>query len=252
MIEFKNVSKSFKDITVLKNISFEIEKGKLVVLIGLSGCGKTTTLKMINRLIEPTTGTIKINGEDISKKNKIKLRRNIGYVIQQTGLFPHMTIRENIEIIARVDKRPPEEITRRTAELMDMIGMDETYLDRYPNELSGGQQQRVGVARAFSLDPDIILMDEPFSALDPITRNALQEELITLQAKAKKTIVFVTHDMSEAIKIADKICIMHKGEIVQYDTPENILKYPANDFVTEFVGKIVFGNLLNTSVPKTL
>ncbi|NMA65921.1 MAG: betaine/proline/choline family ABC transporter ATP-binding protein, partial [Clostridiaceae bacterium] len=223
--------------TVLKNISFEIEKGKLVVLIGLSGCGKTTTLKMINRLIEPTSGTIKINGEDISKKNKIKLRRNIGYVIQQTGLFPHMTVRENIEIIARVDKRSPEEITRRTTELLDMIGMDETYLDRYPNELSGGQQQRVGVARAFSLDPDIILMDEPFSALDPITRNSLQEELITLQSKAKKTIVFVTHDMSEAIKIADKICIMHKGEIVQYDTPENILKYPANDFVTEFVGK---------------
>lgn len=237
MIEFKHVSKKFKDVAVLKDISFNIEKGKLVVLIGLSGCGKTTTLKMINRLINATSGTITINGEDILKKNKIKLRRNIGYVIQQTGLFPHMTIRENIEIIARVEQKSPKEITNRTTELMDMVGMNESFLNRYPNELSGGQQQRVGVARAFSLDPEIILMDEPFSALDPITRTSLQEELVNLQSKVKKTIVFVTHDMSEAIKIADKICIMHKGEIVQYDTPENILKYPANDFVTEFVGK---------------
>lgn len=237
MIEFKHVSKKFKDITVLKDISFNIDKGNLVVLIGLSGCGKTTTLKMINRLINTTSGTITINGEDISKKNKIKLRRNIGYVIQQTGLFPHMTIRENIEVIARVEQRPLEQITDRTAELMDMVGMNESFLDRYPNELSGGQQQRVGVARAFSLDPEIILMDEPFSALDPITRASLQEELVNLQAKVRKTIVFVTHDMSEAIKIADKICIMHKGQIVQYDTPENILKYPANDFVNEFVGR---------------
>jgi osmoprotectant transport system ATP-binding protein len=237
VIQFKQVSKKFKDTTVLKDISFEIEKGKLVVLIGLSGCGKTTTLKMINRLINATSGTITINGEDVSKKNKIKLRRNIGYVIQQTGLFPHMTIRENIEIIARAEKRPSEVITKRTKELMDMVGMDNSFLERYPNELSGGQQQRVGVARAFSLDPEIILMDEPFSALDPITRTSLQEELVNLQAKVKKTIVFVTHDMSEAIKIADKICIMDKGKIVQYDTPENILKYPANDFVSEFVGK---------------
>ena len=237
MIEFKEVSKKFKDTTVLKEISFEIEEGKLVVLVGLSGCGKTTTLKMINKLIQATTGSITINGEDISKKDKIKLRRNIGYVIQQTGLFPHMTIRENIEIIAHAEKRPEDEITKRTAELLDMVGMDESFLDRYPNELSGGQQQRVGVARAFALDPDIILMDEPFSALDPITRNSLQEELVSLQEKVQKTIVFVTHDMSEAIKIADKICIMDKGEIIQYDTPENILKNPANDFVTEFVGE---------------
>lgn len=237
MIEFKQVSKKFKDTTVLKEISFEIEKGKLVVLVGLSGCGKTTTLKMINRLIPATSGTITINGGDISKKDKIKLRRNIGYVIQQTGLFPHMTIRENIEIIPRAEEKPEEEIEERTSELMDMVGMDDSFLDRYPNELSGGQQQRVGVARAFALDPDIILMDEPFSALDPITRNSLQEELVSLQAKVKKTIVFVTHDMSEAIKIADKICIMDKGKIVQYDTPENILKNPANDFVTEFVGE---------------
>jgi osmoprotectant transport system ATP-binding protein len=237
MIEFRQVSKRFKDTTVLKDITFDIEKGKLVVLIGLSGCGKTTTLKMINRLVKATSGTITINGEDVSKKDKIKLRRNIGYVIQQTGLFPHMTIRENIEIIAHAEKRPIEDITKRTAELLDMVGMDDSFLDRYPNELSGGQQQRVGVARAFALDPEIILMDEPFSALDPITRTSLQEELVSLQAKVKKTIVFVTHDMSEAIKIADMICIMDKGKIIQYDNPENILKNPANDFVGEFVGK---------------
>ena len=237
MIEFRQVSKRFKDTTVLKDITFDIEKGKLVVLIGLSGCGKTTTLKMINRLVKATSGTITINGEDVSKKDKIKLRRNIGYVIQQTGLFPHMTIRENIEIIAHAEKRPAEDISKRTAELLDMVGMDDSFLDRYPNELSGGQQQRVGVARAFALDPEIILMDEPFSALDPITRTSLQEELVSLQAKVKKTIVFVTHDMSEAIKIADMICIMDKGKIIQYDNPENILKNPANDFVNEFVGK---------------
>lgn len=237
MIKFTNVSKKFKDVQVLKDISFEIEKGQLVVLIGLSGCGKTTTLKMINRLIKPTTGKIYIDGEDISKKDPIKLRRNIGYVIQQTGLFPHMTIRENTEIIPRVEKLDGEKITKKTLELMEMVGLEEDFLDRYPNELSGGQQQRVGVARAFALDPDVILMDEPFSALDPITRNSLQDELVSLQNKVKKTIVFVTHDMSEAIKIADKICIMDKGEIIQYDTPEMILKNPVNEFVSEFVGK---------------
>lgn len=237
MITFENVSKKFKDTTVLKDISFDIEKGQLVVLIGLSGCGKTTTLKMINKLIKPSTGKITIDGEDISRKDPILLRRNIGYVIQQTGLFPHMTIRENTEIIAKVEKLDPENIAKKTTELMEMVGLSEEYLDRYPSELSGGQQQRVGVARAFALDPDIILMDEPFSALDPITRTSLQEELVHLQSKVRKTIVFVTHDMSEAIKIADKICIMDKGKIIQYDTPENILKNPVNDFVSEFVGR---------------
>ena len=238
MIRFENVSKQFKETKVLSNISLEIEKGQLVVLIGASGCGKTTTLKVINRLIKPSSGKIFINHQDISKVDVIELRRNIGYVIQQTGLFPHMTIKENIEIIPKVQKKNQKEITQKTYELMEMVGLDcETFLDRYPKELSGGQQQRVGVARAFATDPDIILMDEPFSALDPITRSGLQEELTQLQSKFHKTIVFVTHDMDEAIKIADKICIMNKGQIVQYDTPENILKNPVNDFVSEFVGK---------------
>lgn len=238
MIKFENITKKFKDTSVIKKLSFEIEEGKLVAFIGASGCGKTTTLKMINRLIKPTTGHIYIDGEDIATKDVIELRRNMGYVIQQTGLFPHMTIKENIELIPKVQKQDSEKIKARTLELMDMVGLNpEDYLDRYPTELSGGQQQRVGVARAFATDPKIILMDEPFSALDPITRTGLQDELLNLQSKLKKTIVFVTHDMSEAIKIADMICIMDGGNIVQYDTPENILKYPINSFVAEFVGK---------------
>jgi len=238
MIKFENVSKNFKDNKVLKNISFEIATGNLVAFIGESGCGKTTTLKMINRLIKPSAGKIYINGEDIEKKDVIALRRNMGYVIQQTGLFPHMTVKENIEIIPRAEKKNSKEIEKRTYELMDMVGLDsEEFLNRYPTELSGGQQQRIGVARAFATEPEIILMDEPFSALDPITRIGLQEELINLQAQLKKTIVFVTHDMDEAIKIADMICIMKDGEIIQYDTPENILKNPSNEFVSRFVGK---------------
>jgi osmoprotectant transport system ATP-binding protein len=238
MIEFKKIRKDFKNKTILKDISFSIDKGELVAIIGESGCGKTTTLKMINRLIKATSGEILINGEDIASKDVIKLRRNIGYVIQQTGLFPHMTIQENIEIIPKVEGLDKDKIKKRTLELMEMVGLNsEEYLNRYPTELSGGQQQRIGVARAFATDPEIILMDEPFSALDPITRVQLQDELIDLQSNLKRTIVFVTHDMNEAIKIADRICIMSEGNIIQYDTPENILKNPCNDFVEEFIGK---------------
>ena len=238
MIKFENISKKFRNKTVLKNITFNIGKGELIVIIGASGCGKTTTLKMINRLIRPTSGRILVNDEDISLKNVIDLRRNMGYVIQQTGLFPHMTVRQNIELIPTVQKKDKAAIKERTYELMEMVGLNaEEFLDRYPTELSGGQQQRVGVARAFATDPEIILMDEPFSALDPITRTGLQDELVNLQAQLKKTIVFVTHDMDEAIKIADKICIMDAGSILQYDTPENILKNPCNEFVSAFVGK---------------
>ena len=236
MIQFINVSKAYKEHNVIENINLEINKGELVVLIGPSGCGKTTILKMINRLIEPSDGQIKINGTDIEAQDHIELRRNIGYVIQQTGLFIHMTVRENIEIIPRLAKMLVSEIVDRTVKLMETVGLPEEFLDRYPNHLSGGQQQRVGVARAFAMNPDIILMDEPFSALDPLTRSQLQDELVSLQSKLHKTIVFVTHDMDEAVKIADRICILQGGRILQYDTPENILKNPAHGFVSEFVG----------------
>ena len=238
MIEFQHVTKSFKDNKVLSDISLTIEDGELVAIIGSSGCGKTTTLKMINRLIRPTKGKIFIDGKDIEDMNKVEMRRSIGYVIQQAGLFPHMTVRENIELIQRLEKKDEEQIRKNTEYLMDMVGLNgDEFLDRYPNDLSGGQQQRVGVARALANNPKIILMDEPFSALDPMTRVSLQDELIALHEKVDKTIVFVTHDMDEAIKIADKICIMKDGRILQYDTPEEILKNPANEFVENFVGK---------------
>ena len=238
MIEFRGINKIFKNNIVLYDINLKLEEGQIIVFVGPSGCGKTTTVKMINRLIKSTSGKVLINGEDISKKNVINLRRNIGYVIQQTGLFPHMTIKENIEIVAKMQKMKPKEIESKTKELMEMVGLDyEKFADRYPAQLSGGQQQRVGIARALITNPDIILMDEPFSALDPITRSQLQDELINIQTQFKKTIIFVTHDMDEAIKIADKICIMGKGRVIQYDDPETILKNPANEFVSDFVGK---------------
>jgi len=238
MVRFENITKSFKNHHVLKKVSFEIPKGQLVAIIGESGCGKTTLLKMINRLIKPTGGAIYIENKNIQTINEVELRRKIGYVIQQTGLFPHMTIRENIELIPSLEKTDPKVLAENTKKLMEMVGLDcDTFLDRYPTELSGGQQQRVGVARAFATNPEIILMDEPFSALDPITRSDLQDELVQLQIKVKKTIIFVTHDMEEAIKIADRICIMRNGEILQYDTPENILKNPIDEFVSSFVGK---------------
>ena len=238
MIEFQHVTKSFKDNKVLSDISLTIEDGELVAIIGSSGCGKTTTLKMINRLIRPTKGKIFIDGKDIEDMNKVEMRRSIGYVIQQAGLFPHMTVRENIELIQRLEKKDEEQISKNTEYLMDMVGLNgDEFLDRYPNDLSGGQQQRVGVARALANNPKIMLMDEPFSALAPMTRVSLQDELIALHEKVDKTIVFVTHDMDEAIKIADKICIMKDGHILQYDTPEEILKNPANEFVENFVGK---------------
>lgn len=238
MLEFQHVSKTFKSQEVLHDISMEIHDGEFVVLIGPSGCGKTTTLKMINRLISPTGGQILLNGKDIRSEDVIRLRRNMGYVIQQTGLFPHMNIEDNMEVIARLEHVEPDQRKARTRELMEMVGLDyDEFSHRYPQELSGGQQQRIGVARAFALDPDIILMDEPFSALDPITRSSLQDQLLQIQENVRKTIVFVTHDMDEAIKIADRICIMHDGHIVQFDTPEEILKHPVNEFVSNFVGK---------------
>lgn len=238
MIEFKNIRKSFKNNEILKGIDLKVNKGELSVLIGPSGCGKTSSLKMINKLIYPTSGTIYIKGNDIAKQDTINLRRNIGYVIQQTGLFPHMTVGQNIGLVPYLKKWDENKVILRTKELLDLVGLKpDEYMDRYPGELSGGQQQRVGVARAFATDPDIILMDEPFSALDPITRNQLQDELFTLQQEMKKTIVFVTHDMDEALRLGDRICIMKDGIILQYDTPEVILKNPAHQFIDEFIGK---------------
>lgn len=238
MIKVENITKRFKNRTVLKSISFQIEKGEFVSIIGPSGCGKTTLLKMINRLIKPTSGKIYINGENIYDKDPITLRRNMGYVIQQNGLFPHMTIKDNIEIIPKLEKKKSEEICKRTIELMNMVDLNpDEYLNRYPSELSGGEQQRIGVARAFANDTDIVLMDEPFSALDPITRADLQNELLNLQSKLNKTIVFVTHDIDEALKLSNKICLMKDGEIIQFDEPEKILKEPENEYVESFVGK---------------
>lgn len=237
MIQFQGVTKEFKGNVVLSDISMDINDGELTVLIGPSGCGKTTTLKMINRLIPTTEGNIFINGQNVDDLDKVKLRRNIGYVIQQGGLFPHMTIRQNIELIQRLEQKDSRSIEENTIRLMKMVELDpEGYLDRYPTELSGGQRQRIGVIRALANDPDIVLFDEPFSALDPVTRSNLQDELLELQAKMGKTMVFVTHDMDEAVKIADRICLMRGGHILQYDTPEVILKQPANQFVADFVG----------------
>lgn len=238
LIEFKNIVKKYRSKTIIKPFSLDIEAGQLVVFIGPSGCGKTTLLKMINKLIQPTSGQIFVDGADISTMNPIELRRNIGYVIQNTGLFPHMSIKENLELIPKLKGEDPDSIAKKTGELLELVGLDpKEFLHRFPKELSGGQQQRIGVARAFSTNSDIILMDEPFSALDPVTRSSLQDELFQMQKELNKTIIFVTHDMDEAIKIADKICILKDGDILQYDTPENILKNPANDFVEDFIGK---------------
>ena len=238
MIVFKDISKEYEGFKALKNINLEIKDGELLVIIGPSGSGKTTTMKMINRLIEPTNGSILINDKCIREQNPVLLRRDIGYVIQQIGLFPHMTIGENVALVLKLKKEDPTKYKGKIDELLDMVGLDpKIYRDRYPSELSGGQQQRVGVVRALAADPSIILMDEPFSALDPISREQLQDDLEKLHEEIKKTIVFVTHDMDEALKIADRICIMKDGEIVQLDTPERILRHPANEFVRSFIGE---------------
>ncbi|WP_458352136.1 betaine/proline/choline family ABC transporter ATP-binding protein [Peribacillus frigoritolerans] len=238
MLKIENVSKIYKGgKKAVKNISLDIKKGEFICFIGPSGCGKTTTMKMINRLIEPSEGKILINGENIMDKDPVELRRQIGYVIQQIGLFPHMTILENITLVPKLLKWNEQKKKERALELLKLVDMGPEYLERYPYELSGGQQQRIGVLRALASNPPLILMDEPFGALDPITRDALQEEFKNLQRTLDKTIVFVTHDMDEAIKLADRIVILKAGEIVQVGTPDEILRYPSNEFVEEFIGK---------------
>ena len=238
MISFKNVTKKYDRFVAVDNLTLDINTGEIVVLIGPSGCGKTTTLRMVNRLIEPTEGTIYIDGTDIGKLDAVELRRNIGYVIQQIALFPHMTIAQNIGLVPYLKNWPEKKRKERVEELLEFVGMPPSqFYNRYPNELSGGQQQRIGVARALAADPDIILMDEPFGAVDPITRTSLQEELLQMHDKLAKTIVFVTHDMDEALKLADKIAIMKDGKVLQYDRPDQLLTNPAHGFVEEFIGK---------------
>lgn len=238
MLSIKNLTKIYSgNKKAVDNISLDIQSGEFIAFIGTSGSGKTTALRMINRMIEATDGQIMMNGKDVRNMNPVELRRSIGYVIQQIGLMPHMTIRENIVLVPKLLKWSKEKKDEKAKELIKLVDLPEEYLDRYPAELSGGQQQRIGVVRALAAEQDIILMDEPFGALDPITRDTLQDLVKELQQKLGKTFIFVTHDMDEAIKLADKICIMSKGKVVQYDTPDNILRYPANDFVRDFIGQ---------------
>jgi len=239
LLEFKEVTKTFEGSKkpAVNKLNLSIEKGEFVVFIGPSGCGKTTTMKMINRLVEPTDGQILVEGTNVLEQDSVQLRRSIGYVIQQIGLMPHMTVGENISLVGSLLKWSKEKQRERAKELISLVDLPEEYLNRYPHELSGGQQQRIGVLRALAADPPLILMDEPFGALDPITRDGLQEEFKKLQKEVDKTIVFVTHDMDEAIKLADKIVIMNAGEIVQVGSPDEILKHPANEFVEDFIGK---------------
>ncbi|WP_208754830.1 ABC transporter ATP-binding protein [Bacillus pacificus] len=238
MIQFNQVSKSYEGGTkAVDSLHLEIKKGEFFVLIGPSGCGKTTTMKMINRLIKTTEGSILIDGKDIQEYNINELRWDIGYVLQQIALFPHMTIAENIAVVPEMRKWSKEKIKARVDELLQMVGLDpDVYRDRMPDELSGGQKQRIGVVRALAANPKIVLMDEPFSALDPLSREQLQKDIVQLQKKIQKTIVFVTHDMQEALSLGDRICIMKEGKIVQLDTPEEIIHNPKNEFVEEFIG----------------
>ncbi|MFC4005159.1 ABC transporter ATP-binding protein [Prauserella oleivorans] len=239
-IQLENVTKRYPGSRepAVKDFNMTIPAGKIVILVGPSGCGKTTTMRMINRLIEPTSGRITIGGEDALKLNGDALRRKIGYAIQQAGLFPHFTVAQNISVVPGLLGWDKKKINDRVDEMMDLVGLDPAeYRDRFPRQLSGGQQQRVGVARALAADPPVLLMDEPFGAVDPITRGNLQDELLRLQSDLRKTIVFVTHDFDEAVKLGDKIAVLgNQSTIQQYDTPEAILANPANDMVAGFVG----------------
>ncbi|NMA82559.1 MAG: betaine/proline/choline family ABC transporter ATP-binding protein [Epulopiscium sp.] len=239
MIQFENVIKKYKNQKkpAVDKLNLKIEKGEICMLVGPSGCGKTTTMKMINRLIEPTSGNIYVNGKNILEINPTDLRLDIGYVIQNTGLFPHMTIEENIATVPIEKGWSKTRIKERVEELMELVELDpKTYAKKKPGALSGGQQQRVGVARALAGDPPVMLMDEPFGALDPITRSNLQDEFLRIQEKVHKTIIFVTHDIDEAIKMGDTIVVMRDGKVVQRDTPDEILTHPADEFVEDLIG----------------
>ncbi len=237
MIRIENVSKKFGDTFAVNDLSLNITKGELCVFIGESGCGKSTTLRMINKLIECDSGTIEVNGKNINDYNPQDLRRSIGYVIQSTGLFPHLNVGENISIVPKLLKTDKNEIIKRVKELIEMVGLNvKDYINKYPSELSGGEAQRIGVARALAANPDILLMDEPFGAVDPLNRANLQDEFLKLQQELKKTVIFVTHDIEEALKLGDKIAILSKGKLKCFDTPQQILK-SKDPFVHSFLGK---------------
>ncbi|MDR3696948.1 ATP-binding cassette domain-containing protein [Mucilaginibacter sp.] len=235
MIKVENLSKYFGKVKAVQGISFEVEEHENLILLGTSGCGKTTTLKMINRLIEPTSGKIFIDGKNILEQQPEVLRRGIGYVLQNNGLFPHYTVSENIAIVPQLLKWDKKRIEKRIAELLEKLHLSKNHLQAYPSELSGGQQQRVGLARALVADPPVLLMDEPFGALDNVTRSKIQAEFKALDELKKKTIIMVTHDVQEAFELGDRICLMGKGEIIQNGTPSELLFKPKNDFVKEFL-----------------
>ncbi|MDN3552657.1 ABC transporter ATP-binding protein [Halomonas almeriensis] len=242
MIQLDNLTKVFDTpkgaVTAADNISMEVPAGEICILLGPSGCGKTTTLKMINRIIRPSSGKVFINGEDTTGLDTQDLRRNIGYVIQQIGLFPNMTIEDNISVVPRLLGWDKTRYRERAREHMDMIALDpDAFLKRYPSELSGGQQQRIGVARALAADPPVMLMDEPFGAIDPINRAVIQDEFLKMQQELKKTIMFVSHDIDEAIKMGDSVAVFREGKLVQYSTPDDLLAAPQNDFVESFLGE---------------
>ena len=235
-VEFRNVKKSYGDKTVIENLNLTVEQGEFVTIVGSSGCGKTTALKMINGLIDATDGDILIGGENIRDKDLIELRRSIGYSIQGSVLFPHMTVEENISYVPNLLNKNDRAKTRNAvSKWMKIVGLDEEIKNRYPGELSGGQQQRVGIARALAASPEILLMDEPFGALDEITRKMMQKELLTLHKKLGLTVVFITHDIREAMKLGDRVLVMDQGRAVQLDRPEVILAHPVNAFVQELI-----------------
>ncbi|GCD35911.1 ABC transporter [Streptomyces chrestomyceticus JCM 4735] len=238
MIRFEHVTKGYADgTTAVDDLSFEVAEGELVTLVGPSGCGKTTTMKMVNRLIEPTAGHIYLDGVDISTIDPVELRRRIGYVIQQVGLFPHKTVLDNTATVPHLLGWPRKKARDRAAELLDLVGLDPAqYGDRYPDQLSGGQRQRVGVARALAADPPVLLMDEPFGAVDPVVREHLQTEFLRLQSTLHKTVLFVTHDIEEAVRLGDRIAVYGTGRVEQFDTPATVLGAPATPYVAEFVG----------------
>ena len=235
-VEFRNIKKAYGDNVVIENLNLKIEQGEFVSIVGSSGCGKTTTLKMVNGLIEPTSGSVLVNNEDIKTKNLIELRRGIGYAIQGSVLFPHLNVEQNISYVPNLLNKKEKTKTRdAVAKWMQIVGLDEDIMHRYPNELSGGQQQRVGIARALAASPSLLLMDEPFGAVDEITREQLQKEMKRIHKETKITILFVTHDINEALKLGTKVLVMNQGKIEQYDTPKNILNHPASDYVNKLV-----------------